>query len=671
MLPNAMTTAPELGAALALGLAAAAASLRLRRAPPDRLAGRLAWALAAAYAAVFVTWAVSRFYGLALRSADLGEYATLAYNTARGRVFTHTFRGALCYFDHPAPLLFVLTPFTYLFREPVYLVVIIALAAAASVRLVYDAATARGDRWAALALAAAYALTPALHGATLYENPLRALAAPLVLGAFALFARRRFWWGMALTFLAATASEEMAVHAIALAALGTVLCRRWAWGAAATAAIAVYAFGFCFCLYPRWAHWAGPTVSNLDAYVLRFRSQGLGSAFTPLGGTPTSTRLWYALGILGPVAPFLAFAPWALVTLASPLFVVATHDNASLCRLGYAFPFQLLPFVYGAAALGLGRLSGLRRPRLRRFLLVGGCVAAVAFPVILIAFPYQRWYRGAVRDATPDRHEIAVLAGIREVPPGVSVCADFSAFPFLAQRETPALFPHGLGLDRLAKVDGVFIDRDHHPAWGLASDAAMLRNAGYYPATITRDYAYLTRRRGKLTYEDLWREWYGVIREDDFWAKGTPSRPRRDDRAPYDGAALRFRGAGLLVAQDKYFFPPGRYDFSYILATDEGKFCHVITTVAYGTPGRWKELGRKYKCWTVVGDGRYHNYRVRVLIPEPAAVIVELAGTAPYYLDGVKVGGPRYNLAAAGRCVPWPYMAYRERAAGPDAGTSP
>jgi uncharacterized membrane protein len=43
-------------------------------------------------------------------------------------------------------------------------------------------------------LAASYALSPYLHGATMYGNPMRAMAAPLVLAGLLFFVRRRFGW---------------------------------------------------------------------------------------------------------------------------------------------------------------------------------------------------------------------------------------------------------------------------------------------------------------------------------------------------------------------------------------------------------------------------------------------------------------------------------------------
>ncbi|NIT35683.1 MAG: DUF2079 domain-containing protein [candidate division Zixibacteria bacterium] len=651
--------------AFACGLAAGLASLYGRRkaAAETRTPTTLAWALAAIYLVVFVTLAVGRFYNLAYWGWDLGEYASVAYNTAHGRAFTHTFRGAVCYFDHFAPLLFVISPLTYVFREPVYLVVIIATSAAASVILVYFLAAARGARWPAFALAASYALSPYLHGATLYENPLRAMAAPLVLAALLSFVRGRFGWGAFFTAFAATASEEMAVYAVVVAALGAALCRRRRAGVLLTVALAVYAGVICFYVYPK-AVWGEPRLPNLAAYMDRVREGGLLTLFEAKGVVPLHTRLWYAATMLGPLAVFLPFAGISLILLLAPLYVFLTVDNPSICTIGFGFPFQFLPFAYAAAAFGLARVTALRRAGLRRFLLAAASVTAVSFQLASIAFSHRTWYAAVVADLFPKHHKIGALAGIRKIPPGVAVSADQPAFTLAAQRPVATLYPHGLGLDYLKKVDAVFLDRDFHPARGFPSDAARLRAAGFYPADVTRDYAYFTRRPGKFSFDDVWRAWYGVISESHFHAAGRCARPRRDPRAPDDGVALRFARDGFLLERERYFFPPGRYNFVFLLACEEGEFCHVVARVIFRDPRTGAARRDIYKCWTLNADGEFHGYRAKFKIGKPAVVEIGLAGTAPFNLDGVVVEGNNYNLEKAARYCPWPLVPRNTRPGG-------
>jgi uncharacterized membrane protein len=433
MLPSGSNTWAALAAAVVCGVAAGLLSLLVRREPAaeTRTPARLAWLLGGAYFLVFAAWALGRFYNLEYWGTDLGEYAGLVYNTARGRFFTQTFLGLHGYFAHFAPLLFVICPLSFVFREPFYLVVIIALSAAASVPLVYYLGAARGVRWPAFALASSYALSPFLHGATLYENPLRAMAAPLVLAALLLFVRRRFWWGVLFTFLAAAASEEMAVYAIVVAAVGAWVCRKRWGGVLVVAAFAFYAFGVAFQIYPKLM--CGQTrLPHYSIYFERLREGGVGTLFEPKGILPLSTRLWFFVTTLGPVAAFLPFAGVAAALIAGPAYLFLTHDHSSIVRHGFGFPFQLLPFAYAAAAFGLARINSLRRIRFRKFLLVGGSVAAATFQVVLIAFPYRPCYVGTARSLYPTYHKLGTLAGIRRVPPEIAISADQPAFTYLA-----------------------------------------------------------------------------------------------------------------------------------------------------------------------------------------------------------------------------------------------
>ena len=418
---------------------------------------------------------------------------------------------------------------------------------------------ARGARWPAFALAASYALSPFLHGATLYENPLRAMAAPLVLAGVLFFVRRRFWWGVLFTFLAAAASEEMAVYAIVVAAVGVWVCRkRWS-GVLVISAFAFYAFGVALQVYPRLL-WGQPHLPHYWTYLDRLKEGGVWTLFEPKGTLRLSTRLWFFVTTLGPAAAFLPFAGVGALLLVAPGYLFLTHYHSSIVRHGFGFPFQFLPFAYAAAAFGLARISTLRRVRLRRFLLVGGSVAAVTFQVAAIACPYRPWYVGIARSMFPNYHKLGTLAGIRKVPPEIAISADQPAFTYLAHnRHVATLYPRGLGLDGLEKVDAVFLDRDCHCALVMPSDMARLRAAGFYPAEVTRDYAYFTRTRGRYSYDDVWKAWYGVISESHFCIPGNYGRPRRDSRALDDGVVRRFDGSGFLWGKDRYFFPPGRY----------------------------------------------------------------------------------------------------------------
>jgi len=618
-----------------------------------RLPGRIAAALASAFFIIFAGAAVVRFYNLAYWGTDLGEYANLAYNTAHGRVFLHTYCGLEFRFAHCAPLLFLLSPLACIFDEPLYVVLIVAAAAAATVALVYYVAAARGSAWVALALAVSYALSPYIQGAALYENPFRPVAAALLLGALLAFARRRFGWGVALTFAAAATSEEVAVYAVIVAAWGSWLCGRRRGGVIFTAAAALYAVGVCFVLYP-WLAYGRPVLPNFAPYVIAVQERGWSTLVEAKGLIPMSTRLWYFVTALAPGAFLLPAAGGALALLAAPAVVFATHENASIVRHGFAFPFQFYPFVYAAAAFGLHRVSTWSHSGLRRFVLAAGAATAVAFPLALATLSFRPWYVGTLRELTPTVRDAATLAGIRRIPPLVSVSVDQPAFAFVAHRRVATLFPHGLGLDPLEPVEGVFLDRECHGARFLPSELGRLRAAGYYPVDVTRDYAYFARRPGAFTYEEVWRAWYGFIPAADFRAGGDYRGPQRDPRAPETGVALRVEREAELIDPERYFFPPGVYRLTYWLAAT-GEAPRVRTYVTFVDADSGAEQSEIAQDWTVEPGGEYGAYVARFKTAHPAHVRVRIRSTAPLRVAGVAVEGRGYTLARARAAMAWPY----------------
>ncbi len=658
MPPSASSAWFPLVAAIACGLAAGLASLRIRRGLPEdsRLPRRLAWAVAVAFGIIFIVWGLGRFYGLGQWGTDLGMFGSTIYNTAHGRFLVNTLRGFEACNDHCSLLLFAFAPFAYVFHEPVYLVVIIALSAAAAVALLYHLAAARAGPWPALALTLSFALSPFLHGAALCRNPVRAAAAVLILAALLSFAKRRFWWGVLFSVLAATASEVIAVYAIGVAAFGAWTCRmRWK-GVLVILVMAAYAVGIGFYAYPKVAMHSSYN-PHFVQYIERLHQGGFSTFLETKGKIPLSTRLWFGVTILAPVALFLTFAGPALIILLAPAYILLTHFNPGLVRIGAAYAFQFLPLAYGAAAFGLARVRALRNVRWRRFLLVGGCTAAVIFQVAAIAVPYRTWYRGRIRCAIPSYHRVATLAGIRKIPPDVAVSVDEPAYVFVAHRPLATTFPRGLGLDRLEKVEAVFLERDCHDVRLFPSDMARLRAAGFWPAEVTRDYAYFTPRRGELSYEDVWEAWWGVINESHFYGRDGFRRSHRDARAPYDGAARRFDRTALLYDYKRYFFPPGDYVFRFIVACDEGKFCRITAVLKPCRPRTQRRRRNVVADWTVPADRYYHHHDVRIKIKKPSWVKIAIHGTAPFYLDAVVVESEGYSLAGAGRYCPWPFAA--------------
>jgi uncharacterized membrane protein len=653
-LPDAGRTLLPLIIAVACGLGAGAAAFFLpppRRAASPRTATALAWGLAVTYAVVFTAWAWARLYALDYTGIDLGEYAQTLYRTVHGDVMTHTFRGAVCAFDHCSPILLALSPLALVFRNPAYLLALLSLSVAATILFLYLTAATAGNRWLALALAASFALLPFVHGATLYENPVRGLPGAMGVGALYFFARRRFGVGVAFAFVAASVSEEAAAYALPLILAGTIICRRWRAGAVAFAVLALYFGLVCAWQYPKWA-WGRGQITHVGHYLDAYRVEGVRGLLVPQGDIGWGPRLWYFAQNLGPVAPLLPGAGPAALVIILPAYVVYTNINPSIVRLGYGFPLAFIPFVYGAAAFGVHALSRLPHRRWRRAVTAGAAALAVVAPLASGVLKYRGLYQELFAGAYPNFHRIGVFAGLKQIPADASVCADADAFPWVAAREVATYYPCGTQAEQPLKVDYVFLDRGLQPPRLFPARAAALAVMGYRPWRVTPDYALYRRGAGTLTADDVWRAWYGVIPDENFFAPGGFSRSVRDDAAPLGGTALRVHSSAVSVGDEGAFFPPGRYRLRFLAKAGPEKLCHVVVAIG----GRDAATGERYPvketCWTIWTDGLYHHREVYFKLNRPSYLSFSLDATNPFWFDGIMVDGDHYTATDAARYSP-------------------
>ena len=649
-LPDAGRTVLPFLIAVACALGAGVAAFFLppaRREASPRTATALAWALAVTYAVVFTAWACARLYAVDYTGIDLGEYAQTLYRTIHGNVMTHTFRGAVCAFDHCSPILVVLSPLALISRNPAYLLALLSFSVAATVLFIYLTAATAGDRWLALALAASFALLPFVHAATLYENPVRGIPGAMGVGALYFFARRRFGVGVAFAFVAASVSEEAAAYALPLILAGTIICRRWRAGAIAFVVLALYVGLVCAWQYPKWA-WGRGQITHVGHYLDAYRAEGIRGLVVPQGEIPWGPRVWYFLQNAGPVAPLVLGAGPAALVIILPAYVVYSNINPSIVRLGYGFPLVFIPFVYGAAAFGVHAFSRLPHRRWRRALTAGAAALAVVAPLTSGVLKYRGLYKELFAGARPDFHRVAVFAGLKQIPADASVCTDADAFPWVAAREVATYYPCGTQADQPIKVDYVFLDRNSQPPRLFPERAAALAAAGYTAWKVTPDYALYRRGAGTLTADDVWRAWYGVITDESFYAPGGGGRRSvRDADAPLGGTALRVHSYAISVGDEGYFFPPGRYRLRFVAKAAPEKLCHVVAAIGGRDAATGENYPVKETCWTIWTDGRYHHHDVNFKLSRPSYLSFSLDATNPFWFDGIMVGGDHYTAADA------------------------
>ncbi len=633
-------------AAVAFAVAAAAAAAfvfrrRLRFLKPSP--GGVAWTLAGAYFLFFGAAALARHYAMATCGLDLGYYANAIYNFGRGNFFVQTLLPADGFINHCAPLLAALAPFTYVFRDPAYLLPLQTLLIAAGIPLVYAVARpAAGSRWPAAALAASFALSPALHGAALFDFHPRALAVPLALGAFYFFDRKRFGAGLACAAVMALAHEELALHAVALVAYGGFAAGRRRAGLVAAGVLAAYCVGLCCLLYPKLTY--APHAGPLGHWFLRRHLDYTACAAAGDGiAAVASEKAGYLGALVAPVAAFLPAAGGFLFAALTPLAVPAASSVAPAFKIGCQYPLAVAPFLFGAAAVGARRLVRPSPGAARAFLIAAGSAAAVVVQLLLIIAFAGSYYRPTFAAAFPTDHDKALAGALKRVPANVPACADDPLISHLAHREYAYFYPHCRDVDLPAKPEALLLNRCHYVPGDLP---AILERAAAWNLTLQAcdvDSAYFALGPRRQTDDELFRCWFGAVQE---WQCRSPSAERvvRDDGA-LDGRAILAQQELRHEGPHDYLYPPGRYCLTFRLRPDKG-FCRVVYSAHFTDPDDDSKFRFRRASKVLWSDCGYQPCRLRLKSPRPFRLKFNVRATAPFYFDAVSVDGKDFTFAA-------------------------
>jgi len=416
------TTVPMSGVFAALALAAGAAYLiaRSRRRGPGLGApaneGRcraILLAMAAAYAAVYLTLCLVRYEYLLCGLYDLGICDTVVRNLVRGR-FLVDFRGV---YDHFSPVFLVCVPFYWLWDDPRALFVIeTAALAGAALPLYWFARRLIGDSRPALLLAAAYLLHPLLSRVNLYDFH------EVVFHPLAFFVLCGCWvsgrWRAILPAAVASlcVKEDAAALVFGLGLFGLADPKR-RWQGAALMALAVlwslFAMrvyfpvlrGTTFWHYGRYPQVLGPTVVETAAAAARALARPFGEL-----------HVWHTLGLLLlPVGALALARPWACATLlAAPLSLTLFSSYVSQQILRGHYAASVLPGLFAAAAFGYRRLWRAQAKVCPAGVAAWLAACAVGCHVFFAEPAFERYYEHAFR-YEPGRH-LTLLSIPRRLP---------------------------------------------------------------------------------------------------------------------------------------------------------------------------------------------------------------------------------------------------------------
>ena len=634
-------TLSAIAAATAAAYAAFAAlrhKLRLKAPTPEAVV----WALTLAYFLIFSALTLARHYGMSTYGLDLGYYANAIYQFGQGRFFRQSLLPNEVFVNHCAPVLAAFAPLTYIFRDPAYLLPLQTLFLAAGIPLIYFIARPEsGSRWPAVALAASFALSPPLHGANFYDFHPRALAVPLVLGAFYFFRRKNLRAGLICTGLLALAQDELAAHAVGLALYGGIAAGRRRAGLIAAAVLAAYFGGVCCFLYPRLTYEVTGKPLHFLGYFENFASGGEGSPFST---HVLAAKGGYVGALVLPVVAFLPAAGAALITIATPLAVPALTSMRTVFEIGWQYPLSILPFLYGAAAVGLQRIVRADASRRRRLFITAASALAVALQIVLITALARRFYRDRISAAFPTAHEKALAGALTRVPNGIPLCADEVFAAHLAHRPYLYLYfpPRGAELPR--EPEAMLLDRRAHPPIEFVEILKQTGKRGLSPVEFCADCAYFEKGEGGHSHEELFRAWYGTLEEWQWWAPGGSKRFVADPRA-HDGRAVFAKNYLLCAPQPGYVYPPGRYGLAFLLRpADPGAFCYAVigARVASAEDPSSFRVYRKVKCVEASDD--YRPYPLRFVCKRPFTLELEVHAVSPVYLDAASINSDDYTL---------------------------
>ena len=455
---------------------------RLREGAAKVLAGLAVLALWVGYGGFFSRLSVINHHALNTRTIDLGIYDNIFYQSSHGHPLACSFVKAgyhgSAHFD---PILVVLSPLYRLYPRAEFLLVLQAVWLGAGVVPVYLLARGRRvGRLGAVALAAMYALYPALHGANMYEFHSLTLVVPVMLWLLYFLEAGRFksYWLMLLPVL--LVREDVAIL-MCFVGLYAVLARRPRWTRLGWITILVSVVYFV--VVKRFFMTSADVFNsgNKDAYSFAYyyddlipNHNGVGGMLISLLTNPIfilktmlgEAKVLYLLTLFVPVAFLPLVARPGRVLLVWGLFFCLLASRGPVFSVHFQYSALIIPIVFAITPAALARLedgplvraAGLDGARLRRALLFAAFVASLLVSWKFGGVLENTTFRGGF---TPPARALGVkeaetYAWIREqvdkLPIGASVGLTQRTGAHAANRRAAYYYPEHLG------VEWLFID---------------------------------------------------------------------------------------------------------------------------------------------------------------------------------------------------------------------
>ena len=398
----------------------------------------LALAIIVLYFLVYSVLAVLRHRSFHSLGFDLGLFDQTFWNTTQGRPFESTMSQALpvphsLFGDHFSPIFWALMPFYLAYPHPETLVVIQTLFLAAGAWPLFLLARLKLPAGYAPAWVVVYFLFLPVAAINLFDFHEIALAVvPLGFALYFLEAGRTRWFIVSLV-VAFLVKEEVGLVGFAFGAYALIAKRDWKLGVAVMAGSAVAFAAIIQVVLPFFASGRSyPYIAERYAEVggspLGILRTMITNPIRILRAVFQAKKVFFVIGIFGPVLGLSAVAGWAAILLLPTLgyLLLSSYEPQFTYTSQYSAP--LIPLVVGTSILGLARLPQRLRPAVMSAVVLSALIFSWAFGYL----PYSRKFdRGQFE--TEARYA-AFVPALSQIPPDARVSAE-NGFPsHLAER---------------------------------------------------------------------------------------------------------------------------------------------------------------------------------------------------------------------------------------------
>src|SRR5262249_46898116 len=428
----------------------------------------------AAYAVVFSFVTMTRHLVFRTHALDLGYYAQLTWNLARGNGPKVSLPEMHAWGDHLSPIMYAFVPAFWMAPNP--LVLLIAQSAALGAGAVAVFGIARHhlrDEGPAAAFALLYLVNPSLHGINVRDFHAAALAIPLLLAALYFAEAERPWPCLAAILLTLMCREDAALPVIGFGAWLALGRRRWLAGAmTAGGALALLAVEL---------QWVIPYFRQ-EPYTHLWRYAGLGHSLWEiattiarhplhtLGTLMTAGRPLYLLLMLAPFGLLPLLGGWDLIGAVPALAENLFSSDPVLYNHRTQYQSFVLPFLVLAAVTGYRRLVARKPGRIPTATLVVAFTLSLALASpALNDLAVARWWPGPEQRAA---HSI-----LAKVPATARISAQDPSVPPLSLGPFLTSFP--VALDQAEYV----VLNERTPPWRTLPDVTFMRRGN--DVTIT------------------------------------------------------------------------------------------------------------------------------------------------------------------------------------------